>query len=142
MIRCLSRCVCSWLVFFFVLMLRRPPSSTRTDTRFPYTTLCRSRQADRRRRRSPHGPSSPGIEEPRRDARLLLADALSVGQGALLAGDDRQRSEEHTSELPSLMRTSYAVFCLKKKIQSSHCTSSNRHTGLYISLKISTGYTF
>src|SRR3546814_9223612 len=76
-------------------MIRRPPRSTRTDTLFPYTTLFRSRERERRaassridddRRRSPRPPPP----WPR-------------------------RSEEHTSELQSLMLTSYAVFCLKKK---------------------------
>src|SRR3546814_3607369 len=101
-------CVVTPSVFifsFFFLMIRRPPRSTRTDTLFPYTTLFRSplpgcvcaarrlpRRAAarwRRNRRVPasHNPSAPG-----------------------------RRSEEHTSELQSLMRISYAVFCLKKKI--------------------------
>src|SRR3546814_15127465 len=78
------------LVFF--LMIRRPPRSTRTDTLFPYTTLFRSRR-----------------EQPGRDR----ADQ-SVGTRAG-AGAGKRRSEEHTSELQSLMRISYAVFCLKKK---------------------------
>src|SRR3546814_6912539 len=77
-------------------MIRRPPRSTRTDTLFPYTTLFRSprRSEDDRR---------PAVVEARRTA----PDSD--------AGDDRCRSEEHTSELQSLMRISYAVFCLKKK---------------------------
>src|SRR3546814_2378566 len=72
-------------------MIRRPPRSTRTDTLFPYTTLFRSL-------REQFG------------ARPVMAVEHAVG-------DDRgeQRSEEHTSELQSLMRISYAVFCLKKK---------------------------
>src|SRR3546814_8455531 len=85
-------------------MSRRPPRSTRTDTLFPYTTLFRSP----RRGRGRHGEG---------------------GRGGLAQGDDRGdaahrfdhparfvgRSEEHTSELQTLMRISYAVFCLKKK---------------------------
>src|SRR3546814_1248969 len=91
------------MVIVFFLMIRRPPRSTRTDTLFPYTTLFRSQQGDR--------------EEPRRErlpGQARRADRPA--QPALLhrlpgAG----RSEEHTSELQSLMRISYAVFCLKKK---------------------------
>src|SRR3546814_8248605 len=77
---------------FFFLMTRRPPKSTRTDTLFPYTTLFRSDRCEasalyRRQRRGARG-------------RRYEADP---------------RSEEHTSELQSLMRSSYAVFCVKKK---------------------------
>src|SRR3546814_10602283 len=87
-------------------MIRRPPRATRTDTLFPYTTLFRSR------RRAPGGAwrqpaqiptprhSRSGGADPGRKARHRAA---------------RLRSEEHTSELQSLMRISYAVFCLKKK---------------------------
>src|SRR3546814_10041023 len=74
-------------------MIRRPPRSTRTDTLFPYTTLFRSPVEDAARRNRNH--------------RLLRRP------------NRRLRSEEHTSELQSLMRISYAVFCLKKKIQTS-----------------------
>src|SRR3546814_12074291 len=84
-----------WLCIFF-LMIRRPPRSTRTDTLFPYTTLFRSPD---RQHTAARGPS--GSRE-------------GTGQGALRAVH-RTRSEEHTSELQSLMRISYAVFCLKKK---------------------------
>src|SRR3546814_10418484 len=95
-------------------MIRRPPRSTRTDTLFPYTTLFRSR---------PHPDGAGGCWllnpvrpvaavrraaiRPRRDG----GPALVVWRGGQLLG----RSEEHTSELQSLMRISYAVFCLKKK---------------------------
>src|SRR3546814_5053535 len=87
----------------FFLMIRRPPRSTRTDTLFPYTTLFRSLPVNMSRVRkypvrrnpsaicSPPGAASPPVRKPGR------------------------RSEEHTSELQSLMRISYAVFCLKKK---------------------------
>src|SRR3546814_8603560 len=113
-------------------MIRRPPRSTRTDTLFPYTTLFRSAGARRGRRDAgpglfarhradpaadprhaavdavlgdhagPHHHAGPHVHEP--------ADAHPCG-GPALGG----RSEEHTSELQSLMRISYAVFCLKKK---------------------------
>src|SRR3546814_14411973 len=96
-------CLCRFFVFsllseslsilsFFFLMIRRPPRSTRTDTLFPYTTLFRSGRGD--------------LEKGDRPAGI---DPLA----ALQQRD--QRSEEHTSELQSLMRISYAVFCLKKK---------------------------
>src|SRR3546814_21202570 len=89
------------LVFFF-LMIRRPPRSTRTDTLFPYTTLFRSylpriNSSDEQPLRRIPGGSAQRLDAP-----------LARARG-------RVRSEEHTSELQSLMRISYAVFCLKKK---------------------------
>src|SRR3546814_3153004 len=102
-------------------MIRRPPRSTRTDTLFPYTTLFRSSRMNSGSGRAPIRPSSrvccrsaicPSSGTPRppdKDknmAFLKYADAIYVGG---------ERSEEHTSELQSLMRISYAVFCLKKK---------------------------
>src|SRR3546814_8910196 len=84
-------------------MIRRPPRSTRTDTLFPYTTLFRSRQRCGRPTSHPHAPRSH-VPYPRGSAAVANAAA---------------RSEEHTSELQSLMRTSYAVFCLKKKITTT-----------------------
>src|SRR3546814_4185012 len=96
-------------------MIRRPPRSTRTDTLFPYTTLFRSsRPSDRPFTLS--GEREPGSMDGRgakqRDGpRLALAHARLTGVTARV-----ERSEEHTSELQSLMRISYAVFCLKKKI--------------------------
>src|SRR3546814_3341357 len=84
----------------FFLMIRRPPRSTRTDTLFPYTTLFRSLVGDRRRR---------------------AARGRGAGRGGAGLG---AKSEEHTSELQSLMRISYAVFCLKnKKHQIHQCTT-------------------
>src|SRR3546814_5896347 len=98
--------MCMWyivsIVFcFFFLMIRRPPRSTRTDTLFPYTTLFRSPlsaslRGDAARGGAPRGRPAAG---PRRPPHLSPA----------------RRSEEHTSELQSLMRISYDVFCLKKK---------------------------
>src|SRR3546814_5567268 len=96
-------------------MIRRPPRSTRTDTLFPYTTLFRSSLVIFRR-------------SDRQDAAWRLIAYLSRPdiQRRLyaLTGDlpsRRSRSEEHTSELQSLMRTSYAVFCLKKKTKPKTC---------------------
>src|SRR6056297_3694731 len=83
--------------FFFFLMIRRPRRSTRTDTLFPYTTLFRSA-------RDTFSPSIRG------------AYSLRSAESRPGAGSARMpRSEEHTSELQSLRRISYAVFCLKKK---------------------------
>src|SRR3546814_13277551 len=104
------------MVFFF-LMIRRPPRSTRTDTLFPYTTLFRAAAATGRGRRRRGG----------RGGRVERADRFSCGPGRgsecryggwVTPASRRwqgRRSEEHTSELQSLMRISYAVFCLKKK---------------------------
>src|SRR3546814_3086301 len=98
----------------FVSMIRRPPRSTRTDTLLPYTTLVRSRCAEAipgGRHRAAHG--FPGVKP--------VADAPQLHQRPGLGqpdGDGEQgdcRSEEHTSELQSLMRISYAVFCLNNK---------------------------
>src|SRR3546814_3436172 len=88
-------------------MIRRPPRSTRTDTLVPYTTLFRSADAHDRRIQPIEGMFHG-------DGRDLGADAGE--RPAFLDADDAVgRSEEHTSELQSLMRISYAVFCLKKK---------------------------
>src|SRR3546814_6588077 len=87
-------------------MIRRPPRSTRTDTLFPYTTLFRSHQT-----------------------RCAISLTCSVARALLSSrkcqlSADTTRSEEHTSELQSLMRISYAVFCLKKKNQKQNTTST------------------
>src|SRR3546814_1316602 len=100
-------------------MIRRPPRSTRTDTLFPYTTLFRSRggiarcHPDRRRSRN-----RARCEQPHK------AQSCDRGTPA------HERSEEHTSELQSLMRTSYAVFCLKKKTRTSSHLTSPAHSQL------------
>src|SRR3546814_14824999 len=111
----------------FVLMRRRPPRSTRTSTLCPATTLVRSRAGGRARAAAAAGAEAVDLRDPAAGLRLLRAArrALSAGLdrpgvvlrgGAVRAGADRRRSEEHTSELQSLMRISYAVFCLEKKI--------------------------
>src|SRR3546814_5136788 len=90
-------------------MIRRPPRSTRTDTLFPYTTLFRSMCLQPARRRGrPEGRERASHKLPY-GAQILHKNGEKVKKG------DRIRSEEHTSELQSLMRISYAVFCLKKK---------------------------
>src|SRR3546814_14369604 len=102
------------MVFF--LMLRPPPRSTRTDTPFPYTTLFRS-WVDHRRR-SARRPSVPETPTDRRTSANLPVSGGIHGTRLHRSAPDptnRGRSEEHTSELQSLMRISYAVSCLKKK---------------------------
>src|SRR3546814_6323682 len=98
-------------------MRRRPPRSTRTDTLFPYTTLFRSRLG---------GPAdldahAGGDAVARCVQRVQQAGvgAVELDQGPGERRVQRLRSEEHTSELQSLMRISYAVFCLKKKKKST-----------------------
>src|SRR3546814_1017561 len=106
-------------------MIRRPPRSTRTDTLFPYTTLFRSQVRQHRqlhpacttvpRSRMPHQSIicawwPPPADVPVRSCRRLLLRCSSRTEAQQMT-----RSEEHTSELQSLMRISYAVFCLKKK---------------------------
>src|SRR3546814_19584312 len=91
-------------LYIFFLMIRRPPRSTRTDTLFPYTTLFRSFRLEREAGRDRRAEAQ--------DLRLhQCLRAPSRGPHR----HPRRRSEEHTSELQSLMRISYAVFCLKKK---------------------------
>src|SRR3546814_3467464 len=105
-------------------MIRRPPRSTRTDTLFPYTTLFRSRAG---REAAGVGPARGVVHRSytmfrERDAmtrRLLLAALLATVAACSQGDEQNDRSEEHTSELQSLMRISYAVFCLKKK-QNQH----------------------
>src|SRR3546814_2500223 len=115
----------SYTTFFFFLMIRRPPIFTRTDTLFPYTTLFRSDQlalaVAGAQFQGPVGFDRGAVG----DIRLLRGVFLQMLQGLVrfpqnvvfpgqqLAAEIR--SEEHTSELQSLMRISYAVFCLKKK---------------------------
>src|SRR3546814_2078437 len=100
-------------------MIRRPPRSTRTDTLFPYTTLFRStgkvrwrvpRQTDAQRTFSFSTP--------------LVIDVQ--GRKQVISPGSAMRSEEHTSELQSLMRISYAVFCLKKKKNNTHISKNSQ----------------
>src|SRR3546814_1342381 len=110
-------------------MIRRPTRSTRTDTLFPYTTLFRSVGQHHAAARINHGPLGgkqhlyrflylPKVTLVDRRVRTHL-DFTLLGCVLALGNGDVFRSEEHTSELQSLMRISYAVFCLKKK-KSNH----------------------
>src|SRR3546814_6873007 len=101
-------------------MIRRPPRSTRTDTLFPYTTLFRSARPGSRLRSANRRYGRGGGRNRRgssgTDRRLDFRFPFWVyDTRPRVAKPERKRSEEHTSELQSLMRISYAVFCLKKK---------------------------
>src|SRR3546814_3096523 len=139
-------------MFVFFLMIRRPPRSTRTDTLFPYTTLFRSpaqgqdgphRCDQKTSRQVSLPPLSRGRQlrlrrvGPWRAAREILGGEVPVQQfvdhrihivGADILAVDVIRSEEHTSELQSLMRISYAVFCLKKKKTRNSKLNRNKRT--------------
>src|SRR3546814_6910248 len=95
-------------------MIRRPPRSTRTDTLFPYTTLFRSGTSQRR---------SLLREQLDQRVDVLALERTNVGPYDFF--DVLVRSEEHTSELQSLMRISYAVFCLKKKKLKCNMNNDN-----------------
>src|SRR3546814_3227026 len=110
---------------FFFLMIRRPPRSTRTDTLFPYTTLFRS----------PFSGSigddgiDPGVHQPGKRIQRFVARPSCNPTLHRYGLTTSVRSEEHTSELQSLMRISYAVFCLKKK-KNNTTTRAYRHTAI------------
>src|SRR3546814_7305704 len=107
--------------FVCVLMIRRPPRSTRTDTLFPYTTLFRSK------------PDLVLIRREIEGRRVMVTGAGGSIGSALCREILRHRpalvvrSEEHTSELQSLMRISYAVFCLKKNKNKRHINNHIIH---------------
>src|SRR3546814_10645171 len=108
----------------FFLMIRRPPRSTRTDTLFPYTTLFRS-DKDRLRVQSD------------RPASWVLPATTAAATGAChsdIPTELRHRSEEHTSGLQSLMRISYAVFCLKKKNNIIYIIKNHKNIQRYMIL--------
>src|SRR3546814_5342433 len=116
-----SMLIVSILFVFFFLMIRRPPRSTRTDTLFPYTTLFRSALRDfcrnmegyllERKKSQAHGQHFP--------TSMFVVCSVAT---------ECRRSEEHTSELQSLMRISYAVFCLKKKNTYTYQIKENLQT--------------
>src|SRR3546814_1997354 len=106
-------------------MIRRPPRSTRTATLFPYTTLFRS--SNGKNTAHPYGiPGAYRSGVPAMTQHPLIFALFKVTQDD--GHDKDSRSEEHTSELQSLMRTSYAVFCLNKKTQQPRTTRQNDRT--------------
>src|SRR3546814_9259882 len=111
-------------------MIRRPPRSTRTDTRLPYTTLFRSRLEGRTRHLT--GPAFPIAQPINRWQCCPSGICLEIRrQRPGHCQDERERpsdrSEEHTSELQSLMRMSYAVFCLQKKSNNIITSTTHAH---------------
>src|SRR3546814_9487190 len=108
------------IVIFFFLMIRRPPRSTRTDTLFPYTTLFRSSAS------SASARTVIWRSTTRRPISRPTSPISSSPWTRRAAGSRWGRSEEHTSELQSLMRISYAVFCLKKKKHNKRTHKYNK----------------
>src|SRR3546814_8966951 len=140
--------------FVFLLMIRRPPRSTRTDTLFPYTTLFRSALVLSARLHAGQRPDTVRYPRPARSARRYVGRSLCqrrwrqdlgfpvARERFRRAGKPRGeegrplrhglwRSEEHTSELQSLMRISYAVFCLQKKKTKQSAKRYNRPITTY-----------
>src|SRR3546814_9421935 len=121
------------VLFFFFCIIRLPPISPRTNTLFPYTTLFRS--ANRYGQRMALVRRNPVCAQTRRRCahpgsglrknRAIDAPARAGSNSAATSTKTRNRSEEHTSELQSLMRNSYAVFRLKKKTKHEHQTNNN-----------------
>src|SRR3546814_8114493 len=114
-------------------MIRRPPRSTRTDTLFPYTTLFRSEVIGKIANVKTTIDAAVIQNPPTALAQVSISDQQMVvlnGRSSCAALDGRTRSEEHTSELQSLMRISYAVFCLKKQKNKSHQLQQLKHTKL------------
>src|SRR3546814_5825201 len=123
----------SLLVLFFFLKIRRPPRSTRTDTLFPYTTLFRSEELhisqpalSRSIATIERSVGFPVFNRIGHGVVPTSAGAQMLAQAEPLLQSMRVRSEEHTSELQSLMRISYAVFCLKKKKTTKTITKYQR----------------
>src|SRR3546814_5225585 len=111
-------------------MIRRPPRSTRTDTLFPYTTLFRSQRLGLARLQQQVVILRGGQVQHARAATHRHQCLVAVAQAEPAAAQARKagaRSEEHTSELQSLMRISYAVFCLKKKKKINTQTMTQEH---------------
>src|SRR3546814_15126209 len=112
---------------FFFLMIRRPPRSTRTDTLFPYTTLFRSYRVIPQCDFPAQGVTQHSVSNSRHHATPRhCRNSPSIVAICNRSNKVQHRSEEHTSELQSLMRISYAVFCLKKKNIDNHTRPSHK----------------
>src|SRR3546814_5447170 len=114
----------------FCVMIRLPPRSTRTDTLCPYTTLCRSLSGlveSENTGCSIEAMSSLGMA-PSTSQMNKSWLGWRTGSSGVRSSPSTARSEEHTSELQSLMRISYAVFCLKKKNTKKHNHTYTKHT--------------
>src|SRR3546814_6735726 len=126
-----------YLFLFFFLMRRRPPRSTRTDTLFPYTTLFRSIPVFDLNATGELSIYVDGADEANPQLQLIKGGGAALTREKIVAAASRKfvciadqskqvdRSEEHTSELQSLMRISYAVFCLKKN--TAHNDTNDKH---------------
>src|SRR3546814_3540611 len=124
-----------YLFSFFFVMIRRPPRPTRTDTLFPYTTLFRSSRpalarAGQRVRQMNPARRFQAMNVRQFAVAVFCMGLIVVGSNILVQVPLNDRSEEHTSELQSLMRISYAVFCLKKKknLHHKHIIIHIKHT--------------
>src|SRR3546814_10719721 len=117
-------------------MIRRPPRSTRTDTLFPYTTLFRS-PPEQHVRRVVDAAAVAADEQCRQPRRFFSARYGNCPASRIIRyqrGELTFRSEEHTSELQSLMRISYAVFCLKKKKKKKTTAHTTIHNTQHITM--------
>src|SRR3546814_7390258 len=130
-----------YMIIVFFLMILRPPRSTRTYTLFPYTTLFRSQHSVINAHRvghicgySPYGWFRPHAWKNARPQQRRPYPEQPSNASRYVPGrrsmkrHDETRSEEHTSELQSLMRISYAVFCLKKKTQENNTRNTQTKT--------------
>src|SRR3546814_8756705 len=118
-----------YALFWFFVMIRRPPRSTRTDTLFPYTTLFRSEGIGQEKQ---HDTDVQHKRFPQANAQPPGSQGHDGHNQARFEQDGMNRSEEHTSELQSLMRISFAVFCLKKKINTTlRSTTATEHNITY-----------
>src|SRR3546814_7636329 len=122
---------------FLFLMIRRPPRSTRTDTLFPYTTLFRSLSSYRSLRHH-HNVKTMQHSRSFMDRHASELHSSNWRMGEVLRNSGIKRSEEHTSELQSLMRISYAVFCLKKK--KLHKNTHNQIQTYHQQLQLTTAH--
>src|SRR3546814_1465431 len=133
-------CAHVFTIYVFFLMSLRPPRFTRTDTLFPYTTLFRSGSGARWKSPAPAAGCSARRCGASIATRLLIKQLATKPPPATArkTAKSQNRSEEHTSELQSLMRISYAVFCLKKTKKINISQHIHRVQTQYKSIKVTT----